>query len=124
MRPEASKLLTLSSVSISMENQAADTAFFDWVSRLILADQQLNSEEHMSTSSKRPTKSKGKAKLTEKEMKYKYQRVRMPDSQAECDLDIKDSELGHIDLEEFWVRTQKVTRSPWMDKLIGKLGES
>ncbi|KAH9292949.1 hypothetical protein KI387_041864, partial [Taxus chinensis] len=30
-----------------------------------------------------------------------------------------DSELGHIDIEEFWVRTQKVTRSPWMDKLIG-----
>ncbi|KAH9292142.1 hypothetical protein KI387_042673, partial [Taxus chinensis] len=57
---------------ISMENQAADTAFFDWVSRLILADQQLSSEEHMSTSSKRPTKSKGKA--TEEEMKYKYQR--------------------------------------------------
>ncbi|KAH9319337.1 hypothetical protein KI387_021106, partial [Taxus chinensis] len=81
--------------------------------------QQLSSEEHMSTSSKRPTKSKGKAKLTEEEMKYKYQRVRMPDSQAECDLDIRDSELGHIDMEEFWVRTQKVTRSPWMDKLIG-----
>ncbi|KAH9304388.1 hypothetical protein KI387_008792, partial [Taxus chinensis] len=29
------------------------------------------------------------------------------------------SELGHIDMEEFWARTQKVTRSPWMDKLIG-----
>ncbi|KAH9290739.1 hypothetical protein KI387_034856, partial [Taxus chinensis] len=74
MRPEAFKLLTLSSVSISMENQTADTTFFDWVSRLILADQQLSSKEHMSTSSKRPTKSKGKAKLTEEEMKYKYQR--------------------------------------------------
>ncbi|KAH9301758.1 hypothetical protein KI387_013341, partial [Taxus chinensis] len=80
--------------------------------------QKLNLEEHMSTSSKRPTKSRGKAKLTEEEMKYKYQRVRMPDSQAECDLNIRDSELGHIDLEEFWVRTHKVTRSPWMDKLI------
>ncbi|KAH9324965.1 hypothetical protein KI387_005143, partial [Taxus chinensis] len=46
-------------------------------------------------------------------------RVRMPESQAECSLDIRDSELGHIDMEEFWARTQKVTRSPWMDKLIG-----
>ncbi|KAH9327436.1 hypothetical protein KI387_007614, partial [Taxus chinensis] len=101
MRPEAFKLLTLSSISISMENQVADMAFSNWVSLLILADQQLSSEDHMSTSSKRPTKSKGKAKLTEEEMKYKYQRVRMPDSQAECDLDIKDSELGHIDMEEF-----------------------
>ncbi|KAH9331274.1 hypothetical protein KI387_003382, partial [Taxus chinensis] len=45
--------------------------------------------------------------------------VRMPESQAECNMDVKDSELGHIDMEEFWVRTQKVTRSPWMDKLIG-----
>ncbi|KAH9312394.1 hypothetical protein KI387_027429, partial [Taxus chinensis] len=34
-------------------------------------------------------------------------------------MDVRDSELGHIDMEEFWVRTQKVTRSPWMDKLIG-----
>ncbi|KAH9317617.1 hypothetical protein KI387_019386, partial [Taxus chinensis] len=81
--------------------------------------QQLSSEEHMSTSSRRPTKSKGKAKLTEEEIKYKYQRVRMPDSQAECDVDIRDSELGHIDMEEFWVRTQKVTRIPWMEKLMG-----
>ncbi|KAH9307168.1 hypothetical protein KI387_043840 [Taxus chinensis] len=102
-----------------MENQTADAAFFNWVSLLIVADQQLSLEEHMSTSSKRPTKSKGKAKLTEEEMKNKYQRVIMPESQAKCDLDIKYSELGHIDMEEFWVRTQKVTRSPWMDKLIG-----
>ena len=84
-----------------MENQAADTTFFDWVSRLILADQQLSTEEYMSTSSRKPIKSKGKAKLIEEEMKYKYQRVRMPESQAECDLDIRDSELGHIDMEEF-----------------------
>ncbi|KAH9291075.1 hypothetical protein KI387_044646, partial [Taxus chinensis] len=62
---------------------------------------------------------RGKAKLTEEEMKYKYQRVRMPESQAECSMDVRDSELGHIDMDEFWVRTQKVTRSPWMDKLIG-----
>ncbi|KAH9289333.1 hypothetical protein KI387_033450, partial [Taxus chinensis] len=34
-------------------------------------------------------------------------------------MDVRDSELGDIDMEEFWVRTQKVTRSPWMDKLIG-----
>ncbi|KAH9294206.1 hypothetical protein KI387_040589, partial [Taxus chinensis] len=81
--------------------------------------QQLSSELHMSTSSKIPTKSKGKAKLTEEEMKYKYQKVRMPESQAECDLDIRDSELGHIDMEDFWARTQKVTGSPWMDKLMG-----
>ncbi|KAH9304671.1 hypothetical protein KI387_009075, partial [Taxus chinensis] len=81
--------------------------------------QQLSSEEHMSTSSKKPIKSKGKAKLTEEEMKYKYQRVRMPESQVECDLDIRDLELGHIDMEEFWAKTQRVTRSPWMDKLIG-----
>ncbi|KAH9313211.1 hypothetical protein KI387_028246, partial [Taxus chinensis] len=81
--------------------------------------QQINLEEHMSTSSKRPIKLKGKAKPTEEEMKYKYQRVRMPESQAECSMDVRDSELGHIDMEEFWARTQKVTRSPWMDKLIG-----
>ncbi|KAH9327554.1 hypothetical protein KI387_007732, partial [Taxus chinensis] len=74
LHPEAFKLLTLSSVNISMENQIADTDFFNWVSLLIVANQQLSSEEHMSTSSKRPTKSKGKAKLTEEEMKYKYQR--------------------------------------------------
>ncbi|KAH9324301.1 hypothetical protein KI387_004479, partial [Taxus chinensis] len=81
--------------------------------------QQLNSDPHMSTSRKRPTKSKGKAKLTEEEMKYKYQRVRMPESQAECDLDIRDSELGHIDMEYFWARTRRVIGSPWMDKLVG-----
>ncbi|KAH9302157.1 hypothetical protein KI387_013740, partial [Taxus chinensis] len=44
-------------------------------------------------------------------------RVSMPESQAECDLDIRDSELGHVDMEDFWARTQRVTRSPWMDKL-------
>ncbi|KAH9326621.1 hypothetical protein KI387_006799, partial [Taxus chinensis] len=78
---------------------------------------QLNSDLHMSTSSKKPTKSKGKTKLTEEEMKYKYQRVRMPESQVECDLDIRDSELGHIDMEDFWARTRRVTGIPWMDKL-------
>ncbi|KAH9316970.1 hypothetical protein KI387_018739, partial [Taxus chinensis] len=57
-------------------------------------------------------------KLTEEEMKYKYQRVRMPESLAECDLDIRDSKLGHIDMEDFWARTKKVTGSPWMDKLV------
>lgn len=56
----------------------------------------------MSTLSKRPTKSKGKAKLTEEEMKYKYQRLRMLESHVECDLDIRDAELGHIDMEDFW----------------------
>ncbi|KAH9314812.1 hypothetical protein KI387_023439, partial [Taxus chinensis] len=45
--------------------------------------------------------------------------VRMPESQAECSIDVRDSELGHIDMEEFWAKTQKVTKSPWMDKLIG-----
>ncbi|KAH9331030.1 hypothetical protein KI387_003138, partial [Taxus chinensis] len=43
----------------------------------------------------------------------------MPDSLAKCDLDIRDSELGHIDMEDFWARTKKVTGSPWMDKLVG-----
>ncbi|KAH9320769.1 hypothetical protein KI387_015408, partial [Taxus chinensis] len=81
--------------------------------------QQLNSKEHMSTSARGIPNPKARPSSQRKKMKYKYQRVRMPDSQAECDLDIRDSELGHIDLEEFWVRTQKVTRSPWMDKLIG-----
>ncbi|KAH9300011.1 hypothetical protein KI387_011594, partial [Taxus chinensis] len=46
-------------------------------------------------------------------------RVRMPESQAECDLDIRDSELGHIDMEDFWARTRRVTGSPWIDKLVG-----
>ncbi|KAH9323813.1 hypothetical protein KI387_018452, partial [Taxus chinensis] len=78
---------------------------------------QLNSDPYMSTSSKKPTKSKGKAKLTEEEMNYKYQRVKMPESQVECELDIRDSELGHIDMEDFWARTNRVTWSPWMDKL-------
>ena len=73
----------------------------------------------MSSSSKRPTKSKGKAKITEEEMKYKYQRVRMPESHAECDLDIRDSKLNHIDMEDFWARTRRVTGSPWIDKLVG-----
>ncbi|KAH9305579.1 hypothetical protein KI387_009983, partial [Taxus chinensis] len=69
--------------------------------------QQLSSELHMSTSSKKPTKSKGKAKLTEEEMKYKYQRVRMPKSEEECNLDIRDFELRHIDIEDFCARTRK-----------------
>ncbi|KAH9308388.1 hypothetical protein KI387_036299, partial [Taxus chinensis] len=38
---------------------------------------------------------------------------------VECDLDIRDSELGHIDMEDFWARTRRVTGSPWMDKLVG-----
>ncbi|KAH9301950.1 hypothetical protein KI387_013533, partial [Taxus chinensis] len=46
-------------------------------------------------------------------------RVRMPDSLVECSLDIRDSELGHIDMDDFWARTQQVTGSPWMDKLVG-----
>ncbi|KAH9315047.1 hypothetical protein KI387_023674, partial [Taxus chinensis] len=101
-----------------MEDLTANMALLRWTS-LLLADQQLNSDSHMSTSSKRPTKSKGKAKLTEEEMKYKYQRVRMHKSQEECDLDIRDSELGHIDMEDFWARTRRVTDIPWMDKLVG-----
>ncbi|KAH9320052.1 hypothetical protein KI387_021821 [Taxus chinensis] len=117
--PRTLKVLTLSSASIPMEDQMTNSSFLDWVSLLLRADHQISLEEHMSTSSKRPTKPRGKAKLTEEEMKYKYQRVRMPESQAECNMDVRDSELGHIDIEEFWVRTQKVTRSPWMDKLIG-----
>ncbi|KAH9332135.1 hypothetical protein KI387_043716 [Taxus chinensis] len=104
---------------LSMEDQMTNSTFLDWVSLLLHADQQLRSKEHMSTSSKKPTTPRGKSKLTEEEMKYKYQKVRMPESQAECSMDVRDSELGHIDMDEFWVRTQKVTRSPWMDKLIG-----
>ncbi|KAH9295580.1 hypothetical protein KI387_039168, partial [Taxus chinensis] len=42
----------------------------------------------------------------------------MPDSLAECDLDIRDSELRHINMEDFWERNKKVTGSPWMDKLV------
>lgn len=52
-------------------------------------------------------------------MKYKYQKVRMPDSLTECDLDIRDSELWHIDMDKFWARTKKVTGNTWMDKLVG-----
>ena len=85
-----------------------DTTFLRWVSLLLHADQQINLEEHMSTSSKRPIKSKGKAKPTEEEMKYKYQRVRMPESQAECSMDVRDSKLGHIDMEEFWPELRKL----------------
>ncbi|KAH9297440.1 hypothetical protein KI387_029122, partial [Taxus chinensis] len=36
-----------------------------------------------------------------------------------CDLDIRASKLGHIDMDDFWARTKKVTDSPWMDKLVG-----
>lgn len=61
-----------------MEDLIANMAVLHWTS--LLVDQQLNSDPHMSTSSKRPTKSKGNAKITEEEMKYKYQRVRMPES--------------------------------------------
>ncbi|KAH9315795.1 hypothetical protein KI387_024422, partial [Taxus chinensis] len=46
-------------------------------------------------------------------------RVRMPESHAECDLDIRVAELGHIDMEDFWARTRRVTGSPWMEKLVG-----
>ncbi|KAH9293518.1 hypothetical protein KI387_041278, partial [Taxus chinensis] len=35
-----------------------------------------------------------------------------------CDLDIRDSNLGHIDMEDFWAITKKVIGSPWMDKLV------
>ncbi|KAH9298027.1 hypothetical protein KI387_029709, partial [Taxus chinensis] len=72
-------------------------------SLILLAEQQHPSSIlHTSSSSKEPTKSKGKAKLTEQEMKYKYHKVRMPDSYVESDLDIRDSELGHIDIKDFW----------------------
>ncbi|KAH9310466.1 hypothetical protein KI387_025501, partial [Taxus chinensis] len=117
LRPDALKLLTLPSVNALMGDQKANMTLLCWVSLLLLADQQLSSELHMSTSSKRPTKSKGKAKITEEEMKYKNQRVRMPEFQVECDLDIRDSELSHIDMEDFWARTKRVMGSPWMDKL-------
>ncbi|KAH9302854.1 hypothetical protein KI387_014437, partial [Taxus chinensis] len=94
-------------------------ALLHWTSLLLLADQKLNPDLHMSTSSKRLTKSNGKEKLTEEEMKYRYQRVKMPESHAECDLDIRDSELGHIDMDDFWARPRRVTGNPWMEKLVG-----
>lgn len=72
----------------------------------------------MSSSSNNPTNSKGKAKLTEQEMKYRYQKVRISDSYAKSDLDIRESELGHIDMEDFWARTNQATNGPWMNKLI------
>ncbi|KAH9320644.1 hypothetical protein KI387_015283, partial [Taxus chinensis] len=68
---------------------------------------------------KKPTKSKAKAKQLEQDMKYKYQKVRMPDSYAESDLDIRDSELGHMYMDEFWARTNQASNDPWMNKLVG-----
>ncbi|KAH9307095.1 hypothetical protein KI387_011499, partial [Taxus chinensis] len=81
--------------------------------------QQPSLSPHMSLSSKKPTKSKGIAKLIEQKMKYKYQKVRMPDSYVESDLDIRDSKLGHIDMDDFWARTNQETSGPWMNKLVG-----
>ncbi|KAH9303571.1 hypothetical protein KI387_044452, partial [Taxus chinensis] len=46
-------------------------------------------------------------------------KVRMPDSYVEYNLDIRDSELGHIDMDDFWVRTNQTSSGLWMNKLVG-----
>ncbi|KAH9306838.1 hypothetical protein KI387_011242, partial [Taxus chinensis] len=49
-------------------------------------------------------------------MKYKYWKMDSP-SYIDCNYDIRDTELGNIDMEEFWNKTKDSSQSPWMKSI-------
>ncbi|KAH9322482.1 hypothetical protein KI387_017121 [Taxus chinensis] len=46
-------------------------------------------------------------------MKYKFRKVESP-SYIDCNYDIRDTELGNIDIEDFWSRVRSSSQTPWM----------
>ena len=101
-----------------MEDQTTNMNLLCWVSLLLLANQQLSSELHMSTLGKRPTKSKGKVKLTEEEMKYKYQRLDYHPILRSTLPNIGDTILGSVCLQYFWLSLVNKKRTPLAKKIL------
>ncbi|KAH9323931.1 hypothetical protein KI387_018570 [Taxus chinensis] len=51
-------------------------------------------------------------------MKYKFRKVESP-SYIDCNYDIWDTELGNIDMEDFWNRVKSSSQTPWMKSIVG-----
>ncbi|KAH9323058.1 hypothetical protein KI387_017697, partial [Taxus chinensis] len=49
-------------------------------------------------------------------MKYKFKKVESS-SYIDCNYDIRDTELGNIDIEDFWSRVRSSSQTPWMKSI-------